>query len=478
MGDVTVNVQENGAPPPEVAPAGYTLQLMQGTTADTSTVPGNVGTILETLVANTGNLGTLIFQSALTPGLLYNMCEPVPATAPPTVTWSPGTSYFSGGQMLSCVDFTAQVGTTVMITANNKPQGTNSVPSTIVVSEVTSPATNSQIFTFTSNYGSPFNLSTGQSNTTSVTPASYPANFSVSETSIGGYLTNGTCTVGTTTGISPSSIVLTAAGQQANCTFTNTSLPPVVTSVTGPTLPQAMGTVVPVTATFSDQFLFTHTCTLAWGDTTVTAGTVTESTASTPGKCSGSHTYTTSAVYSVLATVTSPYGSGSASSAPFPVYDPNGSIKGNARIWSHPFPGVTTTQEKARVSFTAKNDNGIPKGNLVFKLGKFQLKSTSYSSVVILLSNLTATVTGSGIVKTHTAACDDDCDDNDDRHFSVVSTTYTFQLDTKDGDMVNTGNSDALRFRMWQAGTLVYDSDSTGTGQLSPVVEGKIEIKP
>jgi len=224
---------------------------------------------------------------------------------------------------------------------------------------------------------------------------------------------------------------------------------------------------------------------LAWGDGAVTiisagSGSLTESTATTAGSCSASHTYATSAVYSVLATVTNPVGSGSASSASFPIFDPNGSIKGNPGFWSQPFVGTSTVPVKASLAFSARFDHDFnPKGELEFKIGKVKVKSASYSSLVIVTSNLTATITGSASVRTHGVkhSGDDDC--NIEAHFTDVKTGYSFQLDAKDGG-TNDGTKDAVHVRVWQTGStssVVYDSDPTATGQLSPVIAGKVSIK-
>jgi hypothetical protein len=52
----------------------------------------------------------------------------------------------------------------------------------------------------------------------------------------------------------------------------------------------SVGQIVTVQATFSDSGKSdTHDCTINWGDTTTSKGTVSESNGS--GKCTGSHTY-------------------------------------------------------------------------------------------------------------------------------------------------------------------------------------------
>lgn len=76
------------------------------------------------------------------------------------------------------------------------------------------------------------------------------------------------------------------------------NVPPVITSITGPDGPVALGTTVTVNATFTDgNVLDTHTATIDWGDGTVVAGTVVETDGS--GIVLGSHTYASEGAYAV-----------------------------------------------------------------------------------------------------------------------------------------------------------------------------------
>jgi hypothetical protein len=85
---------------------------------------------------------------------------------------------------------------------------------TIVVRKQTLPSGSSQSFNFTTNYGPPFSLTDGQSNTSA---ALTPGTYSVSEAPVTGWDTSVSCSDGS----SVSNIGL-SAGETVTCTFTNT----------------------------------------------------------------------------------------------------------------------------------------------------------------------------------------------------------------------------------------------------------------
>jgi len=87
------------------------------------------------------------------------------------------------------------------------------------------------------------------------------------------------------------------------------NVPPSVGAISG-TAQVVPGQTVALTASFSDPgFLETHTATFNWGDSTTSAGTVTESNGS--GSVAGSHVYATTGTYTVTLTVTDSEGSSS-----------------------------------------------------------------------------------------------------------------------------------------------------------------------
>jgi len=88
------------------------------------------------------------------------------------------------------------------------------------------------------------------------------------------------------------------------------NVPPSVGAISGPAQVVPGQTVV-LTASFTDPgFLETHTATFNWGDSTTSAGTVTESNGS--GSVAGSHVYATTGTYMVTLAVTDSEGASSA----------------------------------------------------------------------------------------------------------------------------------------------------------------------
>jgi FtsP/CotA-like multicopper oxidase with cupredoxin domain len=91
---------------------------------------------------------------------------------------------------------------------------------------------------------------------------------------------------------------------QAGVSLVVNNVPPTVT-ITSPIANQLfqLADLIPVTATFTDPgTLDTHTCSINWGDTTSSAGTVAELNGS--GNCTGSHTYATGGHKTITVTVT------------------------------------------------------------------------------------------------------------------------------------------------------------------------------
>jgi uncharacterized repeat protein (TIGR01451 family) len=122
MGLAKVIKTVSGQPPSGAQ--SFTFTLRQG--ADVV----NVGTTLETLVANAGNGGVLNFTTNLVPGNHYQMCEDVM----PGWNTSLGTNLFVPGSMTTptlpnpnvnnmtvCTDFVAQAGQTTTFTVDNTP---------------------------------------------------------------------------------------------------------------------------------------------------------------------------------------------------------------------------------------------------------------------------------------------------------------------------------------------------------------------
>jgi hypothetical protein len=94
----------------------FTFQLRSGASAS------QAGTTLETLIASSGNNGTLNFTTQLVPGQTYQMCEQMqPGWM--TTLGPPLYSVFnpSGDNSVVCTDFTVNAGETKTFTINNQP---------------------------------------------------------------------------------------------------------------------------------------------------------------------------------------------------------------------------------------------------------------------------------------------------------------------------------------------------------------------
>ena len=229
---------------------------------------------------------------------------------------------------------------------------------------------------------------------------------------------------------------------------TNTS-PPEVGLLILPVDPQQVNTLVDASATFTDLGPFeTHTAQWDWGDTTTSAGSVTEDGLS--GTVTGSHTYSTPGVYTVTLTVTDDNGDFGSSIFQFVViYDPSGGfVTGGGWIDSPQGAYVLDSSfvGKATFGFVSKYQNGanIPTGNtqFSFKVADLKFKSTEYDWLVVAGSNAkfkgTGTINGQG--------------------------NYGFQLFGFDADINTNDNKfdDKFRIKIWDKNngdTVVYDNN-------------------
>lgn len=240
---------------------------------------------------------------------------------------------------------------------------------------------------------------------------------------------------------------------------------PVITSVTGPLVPLALGASTTITTNFTDAGKDTHTCSISWDDGSTTAGSVTETNGN--GSCTGTRTFAGPGVYSIAVTVTDDdTGAATGYFKYVVVYDPTeGSVNGSGWIMSPagaylPNPALVG---KAHFGFQSKYLKGtsVPTGKteFQFKAGKFKFKSTVYEWLVI--SGHKAQYKGSGTIRVHNKphAGDDDCED--DYHFNDDKGAYSFILTAQDGQRA--GSPDGLdRFRIKIVdkanGTVVYDN--------------------
>ena len=243
-----------------------------------------------------------------------------------------------------------------------------------------------------------------------------------------------------------------AAGASDADTFqvTVANLPPGCGPIIAPLAPVQVGTPMTATAPFSDPGVQdTHTASMAWGDGTSSAASVTEANGS--GTATATHTYTSAGVYTLTLTVTDDEGaSGTCAFQYVVVFDPSaGFVTGGG--WIDSPPGAYTLDPtltgKATFGFVSKylKDKGattpqIPTGNteFQFKAGDLNFKSTSYDWLVV--AGAKAMYKGSGTIN--------------------GSGDYAFMLSAIDGQQPGGGGVDKFRIRIWDKVTnvVIYDN--------------------
>ncbi len=226
------------------------------------------------------------------------------------------------------------------------------------------------------------------------------------------------------------------------------NVPPTVGDITAPIIPTEIDTSIIASADFTDPGIIdTHTALFDWGDSSTSAGTVTEIDGS--GSATGDHTYTTPGTYTVTLTVTDNNGDSDSNTFQFVViYDPEGGfVTGGGWITSPEgaFIADDTITGKANFGFVSKYKKGasVPTGNteFVFKAADLNFHSSEFDWLVVAGSNTkfkgTGTINGEG--------------------------NYGFLVTAFDAD-VNTNDSiedDKFRIKIWDkdnADALVYDN--------------------
>jgi hypothetical protein len=165
--------------------------------------------------------------------------------------------------------------------------------------------------------------------------------------------------------------------------------PPELGDITATPSLAAVNTIVNTSVPFNDpDKLDTHTATWDWGDSSTSAGTVTESNGS--GTITGSHAYATPGVYTVTVTVSDGYNTDTAVYEFVVVYDPNGGFVTGGGWIDSPAGAYTADPSlagKATFGFVAKYQKGanVPVGNaeFQFRAGSLNFKSTSYEWLVV-----------------------------------------------------------------------------------------------
>jgi PKD repeat protein len=239
------------------------------------------------------------------------------------------------------------------------------------------------------------------------------------------------------------------------------NLAPVITSFSSPLDPVPVGSVVNLSATFTDAGTNdTHTATFAL-DTQTQNGTVTETDGS--GSATGAFTPTAAGVYTASVTITDDDGGTDTDvgTVPVVVYDPTaGFVTGGGRITS-PAGAFTPDADqagKATFGFVSRYHKGatIPSGNtaFVYHAAGLTFHSSDYDWLVI--SGPQAQYKGTGEVTGLGPAYDG---------------TYKFILTAVDGARVGRGTPDTLRMKIFRDDVVLYDN---GTG--TPLDGGAIII--
>jgi hypothetical protein len=233
-----------------------------------------------------------------------------------------------------------------------------------------------------------------------------------------------------------------------NGAITVRNVAPVLTTITGPAGPIALGASASVVASFTDAgTLDTHACAFAWNDGTgPTAGTVTEIGGS--GSCTASHTYAAAGIYPVGVTVTDDdAGSATGSFQYVVIYDANsGFVTGGGWIASPAGSCVASPSMTGKLSFGFNSRYGagasVPTGEtqIQFQVGNLNFKSASYDWLVI--SGDKAQFQGHGTI-------------NGDG-------SYGFTLTVIDGNLSGGDGVDRFRLKIFdpsQGNAVIYDNN-------------------
>jgi plastocyanin len=254
---------------------------------------------------------------------------------------------------------------------------------------------------------------------------------------------------GTLVGLGTTPIVITvtdAVGHSTNSTvnFTVTNDPPIITSVTGPPDPLALGASPSITVNFTDTGVQSHTCTFFWDDTTSSSVTVGPGATS----CTASHTYAAAGVYTVGVTVAddcaSPAGTLPVLFEFAVIYDPSGGFVTGGGWINQPPDGYPALSGKANFGFVSKykKGNNTPEGEteFQFKAGDINFHSSGYDYGSLVISGgKKATYRGAGTVNGQSG--------------------YRFVLIAVDGNAPPSSGPDRFRIKITTTGGgLVYDN--------------------
>jgi hypothetical protein len=222
---------------------------------------------------------------------------------------------------------------------------------------------------------------------------------------------------------------------------------PIVTSVTGPPAPVALGSTATLTANFTDiGSQDGHTCEFAWDDSTPNTSVTALGTGN--GSCSATHAYTAPGVYTIGVTVKDDDTGSNYTVYQFVVvYDPDGGfVTGGGWIDSPvgaslAFPAAVG---KANFGFVSKYKKGsnVPEGQteFQFKAGDLDFHSSAYDSGSLVVQNFKAQYRGTGAVNGQVG--------------------YSFVLTAYDGQVNGGGGIDKFRMKITRINdnAVIYDN--------------------
>jgi hypothetical protein len=238
--------------------------------------------------------------------------------------------------------------------------------------------------------------------------------------------------------------VLTAAASAWNLGVADTPALR-VGAINAPLDPVGVNTLIAASATFENpDSSNTPTAQWIWGDSSSSAGTVTQSGQN--GTVTGAHTYTSAGVYTVRLVVTGAGGAIGATQYQYVVvYDPSaGFVTGGGWISSpagayRPDP---TLEGRATFGFVSRYRNGAqqPDGTteFQFRTANLNFRSTNYDWLVV--AGARAQYRGYGAIN--------------------GSGSFTFLLTAMDGQVNGGGGTDKMRMKIWNTATntLIYDN--------------------
>jgi PKD repeat protein len=244
-------------------------------------------------------------------------------------------------------------------------------------------------------------------------------------------------------------------GNKSYCNFTITVInhPPVAEAIIAPIDPISINTAVSISGSFSDIDLpgDNHNVEWSWGDGSSTAGTIAGT--GTTRNVSGSHTYTSAGVYTILLTITDACGAQSQAKFEYiVVYDPDGGFVTGGGWIDSPLGAYRqdiSLTGKATFGFVSKYQKGakVPTGNteFQFKAGNLNFKSSIYEWLVI--SGAKAQYKGSGTIN--------------------GTGNYGFILTSIDGQISGGGGVDKFRIKIWDSNSSILYDNQFGSSDTS-----------